>query len=113
MTAHPYTGDPALKTRARRNLRALIAAKRLPCQAPACKYPGQPIDYQPQRKGQPWNPLGYELGEIVPRAMGGRADDPGNVRPEHADCNRAEAHAISQGRGTVEDGPRLLIGEEW
>lgn len=97
-------GDPRLKSGRRRQIRDDVGKLRIPdCMAPNCKYPGQPIDYTPQRKGQAWNPLSFELDEIVPRHLGGDPEDPTNVRPRHAGCNRAAGakitNAIRRGRG--------------
>lgn len=92
------TGDPELKTRERKALREAVRALGLPCQAAGCKYPGVPVDYRPRRRGDPYNPLAYELDEIRPRDQGGSPVDPRNVRPRHAGCNRAAGARITNAK---------------
>lgn len=87
----PSTGDPALKTPARRALREQIRRLGLPCQASRCLLPGVPVDYRTGARG----PAAYVLGEIHPRWLGGDPADPANVRPEHWRCNAAAGAAIT------------------
>lgn len=87
------SSDPRLKTPARKALRRAVALERRGCERPDCKHPGVPIDYS----GRP-GPLAYELDEIVPRADGGSPIDRANVRPAHADCNRAAGARMTNAR---------------
>ena len=79
------TGDPALKSAARKQLRAQVKALGLPCAR--C---GMEIDYQAKR-----GPLSYVLGEIMPRYLGGSATDPNNVQPEHWRCSAQSGARIT------------------
>lgn len=88
------TGDPALKTPERRALRLTILAQvknGRGCEMPTCLMPHRGIDW----RAKPRTPWAYVLDEIVPRDRGGRADDPGNVRPAHHRCNSSAGAAIT------------------
>ncbi len=88
-TRHAPTGDPALKTPARLRLRDAVKALGLPCAR--C---GNPIDYT--LKGpHPWS---YVLGEIIPRYLGGSAEDPNNVQPEHWRCGAQDGARITNAK---------------
>jgi 5-methylcytosine-specific restriction endonuclease McrA len=89
------TGDPALKTYARRVLRDTVRADAIragdyACRHPRCMLPGVPIDFTPGAKG----PASYTLDEIIPRVHGGSPVDPANVRAAHWRCNAAEGARI-------------------
>jgi hypothetical protein len=107
-------GDPRLKTGKRKRLREAVRGQGLPCMAPDCKFPGIPIDYNPRRAGDPYNPLAYELDEITPRQLGGDPEDPGNVRPRHAGCNRAAGAEITNAKRRAASGStRPATANRW
>ena len=101
------TGDPRLKTWARKQLRNRKAVGHPPCWK--C---GQPIDYS----APAGSPLAYELDEIVPRYLGGDPLDPSNTAPAHARCNRVEGArvgaAITNGN-RVPSRPTAVEADEW
>ena len=80
------SGDPALKSPARRALRDQVRKDAMAtgrgCELPICVMPIRQIDWS--AKTGPWS---YVLDEIVPRVAGGSSIDPGNVRPGHQRCN--------------------------
>lgn len=85
------TGDPALKTYARKVLRDTVRADAIragdyECKHPRCMLPGVPINFTPGARG----PAAYQLDELVPRVHGGSPVDPANVRATHWRCNAAE-----------------------
>jgi len=86
--------------------RAYWLARRGPCRAQPCKFPGAPIDYDgpywvPTTTGRVTTPSGYTInllayhcGHIVSRSLGKRLgwtaaqiNALGNTRPEHAGCS--------------------------
>ncbi len=93
------TGDPRLKTPARKALRARVAALGLPCHR--C---GHPINYT-----GPW-----DLDELLARDDGGDPLDPTNVAPTHVTCNRAagarRTNAKRRARGGAE---RSTTANRW
>lgn len=100
------TGDPALKTPARRALRATIKARALRegwgCQMPTCHMPNRAI-----RWDAPYpNPWSYVLDEIHPRHLGGSPTDPANVRPAHLRCNAIAGAKITATKRRKQARPR-------
>lgn len=92
------TGDPALKTPARRALRAAVLAQvkagHRGCEIPDCVMNSRVIDWRAPR----FDPWAMVLDEILPRDRGGRADDPANVRPAHWRCNSRAGTAITNAK---------------
>jgi len=90
------TGDPALKTYARVRLRRTIRTQAIAtgrgCEVPTCLMATRAIDWDAPRG----HPAAYVLDEIKARALGGRADDPNNVRPAHHRCNSHAGQALGQ-----------------
>lgn len=104
---HPI-GDPALKTPARRRLRRAILVQvqgGRGCEIPTCLMSHRVIDW----RAAPGTPWAYVLDEITPRYIGGRADDPQNVRPAHHRCNAAGGARITQ---AIKRGKRARQGEQ-
>lgn len=99
---HAPTGDPALKTPARKALRAQVKrdaiAEGRGCEIPRCVMPSRRIDWA--AKLGPWS---YVLDEVTPRVLGGSPIDPANVRPAHHRCNAVAGVAITN---AIKAGPR-------
>lgn len=84
------TGDPALKSWARIQLRAAVKAQAIAtgrgCEIPHCLLPTRTINWTAPR----FAPDSYVLDEIKKRRMGGSPTDPTNVRPAHHRCNSVD-----------------------
>lgn len=71
-------GNRRLRTQARYRLTATMRTSGAPCHL--CGYPIDLTYAYPHR-------LAWVADELVPRSLGGAADDPANCRPAHSLCN--------------------------
>lgn len=104
------SGKPNPRNRnghARRKLRNYVRSLGLPCAI--C---GRPIDYSLP----PGHPMGYELDEICPVALGGDPLDKRNVQPAHRICNERKGASVenaSKGAKPATMRRALPLSREW
>ncbi|GAB6902500.1 hypothetical protein [Kineosporia succinea] len=110
------TGDPALKTYARKQLRAAILIEVKAgrgCEKPRCLMRTRAIAWWLPRTS-PWS---YDLDEILTRDQGGSPTDPHNVRPAHARCNRSAGAGLTnskrRARAAAARGPLDVHLDDW